>query len=144
MNWLPFISPKKADYKCLQDQTQFNWTVHLINKLRDEEVFAGVCTRIWKRRENEVTHMPNSQSQSQLNEPVFWWYGNNATNFNKSNKIERFLCEWRTIKTLWRWEESNHIINTLLDSWPLNMAGYFYSLCCILARLKARQNTANS
>ena len=43
-----------------------------------------------KRRENEVTRAHNcSQSQSRMNEPVL----NNATNFNKSNKIEQFLCE---------------------------------------------------
>ena len=35
------------------------------------------------------------------------------------------------------------IINTLLDGWPANMAGYFYWTSCILARLKARQNTAD-
>ena len=62
MNWLPFISPKKADYKRLQDQTQFNLMVHFINKLRDEEVFACMCARVRKRRENEVTRAPNSQS----------------------------------------------------------------------------------
>ena len=81
---------------------------------------------------------PNSQSQSQMNEPVFYQYWNNATNFKKSNKIEWFLYEWRKIKTLWRWEESNRIINTLLDSWPANMAGYFYSSSYILAWLYCR------
>ena len=59
---------KKADYKRLQDQTQFNWLVHFINKLRDEEVFAYMCARVRKRRENEVTRTPNSQSQSRTNE----------------------------------------------------------------------------
>ena len=60
-----------------------------------------MCARVQKRRENEVTRAPNcSQSQSRMNEPVFCRYGNNATNFNKSNKIERFLCEWRKIKTI--------------------------------------------
>ena len=67
MNWLPFISPKKAGYKRLQDQTQFNWMVHFINKLRDEEVFAWMNARVRKRRENEVTRAPNSQSQSRMN-----------------------------------------------------------------------------
>ena len=62
---------KKLTKKCLQDQTQFNWMVHFINKLRDEEVFACMCTRIRKRRENGVTCTPNSQSQSRMNEPVF-------------------------------------------------------------------------
>ena len=63
---------KKADYKrFIQDQTQFNWMVRFINKLRDKEVFARMCARVRKRRENEVTHMPNSQSESWLNKPVF-------------------------------------------------------------------------
>ena len=70
MNSLLF-SPKKADYKHLQDQTQLNWMIHFINKLRDEEVFACMCTRIQKRRKNKVTCTPNSQSQSRMNEPVF-------------------------------------------------------------------------
>ena len=29
--------------------------VHFINKMRDEEVFACMCARVRKRRENEVT-----------------------------------------------------------------------------------------
>ena len=40
--------------------------------LRYEEVFACMCTRVRKRRENEVTGAPNSQSQSRMNEPVFY------------------------------------------------------------------------
>ena len=141
MNWLPFISPKKNWLQTFytRPNSQFNWMVHFINKLRDEEVFACMCTRVRKRRENEVTRTPNSQSESRMNEPVFLRYGNNATNFNKSNNIERFLREWRTIKTLRRWEESNRIINTLLGGWPANMAGYFYSSSCIL--LPTRKNT---
>ena len=71
MNWLPFIFPKKADYKRSQDQTQFNWMIHFISKLRDEEVSACMCARVRKRRENEVTGAPNSQSQLRMNEPVF-------------------------------------------------------------------------
>ena len=90
-NWLPFISPKKADYKCLiqdqmPDQMQFNWM----------ETCMCMCVR--KRQENEVTHMPNcSQSQSWMKEPVFYWYGNKTT--SSVNKIEQFLCEWRKIET---------------------------------------------
>ena len=29
--------------------------------LRDEEMFAHMCVRVWKRRENEVMRAPNSQ-----------------------------------------------------------------------------------
>ena len=47
MNWLPFISPKKADYKRLQDQTQFNWMVHFINKLSERR--RSVCMYVRAR-----------------------------------------------------------------------------------------------
>ena len=52
-------------------------------------------------------------------------------------KSSEFWMNEEKIMTLLRWEESNRIINTLLDGWPANMAGYFYSSSCILVRLKA-------
>ena len=36
--------------------------------------FYGIYVYIQKRLEDEVTCTPNSQSQSQMNEPVFYWY----------------------------------------------------------------------
>ena len=87
--------------------------------LRDKDMFARTYVRVRKRRENEVMRAPNSQSQSRMNEPGFYRYWNNATNFKKSNKTERLLYEWRKIETLLRWEESNRIINTLLDGFLL-------------------------
>ena len=63
--------PKKlttAVYKTKRSSTEW---VHFINKLRDEEVFARMCARVRKRQENEVMHVPNSQSESRMNEPVF-------------------------------------------------------------------------
>ena len=76
INWLPFIYPKRADYNGLQDQTpdrtQFNWMVHFIN---NTERHGCMSARVRKKRENEVTRAPNcSQSQSRMNEPVFYRY----------------------------------------------------------------------
>ena len=49
MNCLPFISPKRADYKCLQDQTQFNWMVHFINNT-ERHVCVRASEKGWKMR----------------------------------------------------------------------------------------------
>ena len=47
MNWLPFISPKRADNKRLQDQTQFNWMVHFISNTE---------THVWRARPTAANH----------------------------------------------------------------------------------------
>ena len=65
---------KKADYKQLQDQTQFNWMVHFINNLetkRQRSVCMYVCARPKKAGKWGDARAPNSQSQSRMNEPVF-------------------------------------------------------------------------
>ena len=49
MNCLPFISPKRADYKCLQDQTQFNWIVHFISNT-ERHVCERACEKDGKMR----------------------------------------------------------------------------------------------
>ena len=67
MNWLPFISPKRAEYKVYKTKrSSTEWFIWR------RSVCMYVHSRFQKRRENEVTHAPNSQSQSQMNEPVFY------------------------------------------------------------------------
>ena len=62
MNWLPFISPKRADYKRLQDktpdQTQFNWMVHFINNT-ERHVCARASEKGGKMRRRARTTAAN-------------------------------------------------------------------------------------
>ena len=93
INWLQFISPKRADYKRLQDQTpdqtQFNWIVHFINNTE-----RHVCARAsekgekmrWRARPTAANHsqewtnrfstgMETTQriSTNQTNRAIFLW-----------------------------------------------------------------------
>ena len=58
-----FLQKKLTTNVYKTEVTQFNWMVHLINKMRDKEALACMCARVQKRRENEVTRAPNNQSQ---------------------------------------------------------------------------------
>ena len=114
-----YCSKKSCPQKFITPNTfQLNGSFHQYWKTKK---CLHVCARASEKGgKMKLMSAPNSQSQSQMNEPVFCRYWNNATNFKKSNKIERFLYEWRKIMTLLRCEESNRIINTLLDGWPAN------------------------
>ena len=88
--------------------------------LTDEELLTCTYARFRKRRENEATRAPNSQSQSQVNEPIFYRYWNNATTFKKSNEIEWFLYEWRKldfIKVRRKQSYNKHLIRRLTSQY---------------------------
>ena len=78
MTLLQFIAPKELTTKV------YNTKCGSTDLSRDEEMFAlftlhvqYVDARVRKWRENEAMRALNSQSQSQMNEPVFYWYWNN-------------------------------------------------------------------
>ena len=115
MNWLPFISPKRADYKVLQQQTQFNWMVHLT-----KTVFACIC--MCARASGKGGKM-GWRARPTANHSHEWTGFSTATNFNKSNKMSDFCVNEEKQRHYKGEKKAKAIINTLLDVWPANMAG---------------------
>ena len=109
---------KKADCKRLQEQTQFNWMVHFINKLRDEEVFACMCARVRKRRENEVTRAPNTVTTERTGFLAVWKQHNEFQQINQNRAIFVWMENNKDFMKVRRKQSNNkHLIRRLTSQY---------------------------